>query len=133
MKLPPKEHLLFIFQTGYVLVMYPMGMLTTSTTLYYLLINNVPALKQLFPGGFSDFIIYGATLGIPAILCIGQWFIGSALNKAPTQNNPYSKLLMEQQIPFNDALAKLCRVHGLDAEANTLEELIERSRRVVRG
>ncbi len=127
MNLPPKSHLLFIFQTGYGLIMYPVGMLTTSTTLYYLLINNVPLLKQFFPGGFSDFIIYGAALGVPAILFTGQWFIKSALNKAPTQNNPYSELLMRQQIPFNDALAKLCRVHGLDSEAQAIEELIKRS------
>ncbi len=126
MKIPRKANLLFIFQTGYGFVQLPLGLFSFATTIYYLLVNNVPFLKVWFPE-FWIFLVIGGSVGIPACLMVGQLYLGSELNKASTRVHPYSQLLIPTQFPMYRAQAKLCRLHGLEAEAVELEDLVRRS------
>ena len=128
MKLPRKANLLFIFQTGYGFIQLPLGLFSFATTIYYLLINNVPFLKTIFPE-FWVFLIVGSCIGLPSCLLIGQWYIGSPLNKASTRTNPFSTHLVPTQFIIYQAQANMCRTLGLEADAQALDDLIAESRR----
>jgi hypothetical protein len=127
MKIPRKANWLFIFQTGYGFIQLPLGLFSFATTIYYLLINNVPQLKVLFPE-FWIFLVIGGAIGLPTCLAIGQWYIGSPLNKASTRTHPFSKYLIPTQFPEYQATADLCRIHGLTTQADELDALVAESR-----
>lgn len=126
MKLPRKANLLYVFQTGYGLVQLPLGLFSFATTIYYLLVNNIPFLKTIFPD-FWLFLLTGGVFGIPFCLLLGQWFIHSELQKASTRVHPYSNLLIPTQMPMYRAMARLVRAEGYVLEAEALEELVRRS------
>jgi uncharacterized membrane-anchored protein YitT (DUF2179 family) len=122
-----KANLLYIFQTGYGLISLPLNLFSFATTIYYLLINNVPFLKDIFPR-YELFILIGFGFGIPFTLFLGWLYIKSELYKASTRTSPFSILLIPTQIPMYQAIAKLCHKEGLEAEATKLEELIKKSK-----
>jgi len=63
----------YYFRLGYgTYLTFVIGFVSTVTTVYYLLIKNVPVLLNLFPS-FTDFVIIGATLLVPAGVLFG-WF-----------------------------------------------------------
>lgn len=126
MKMPRKANLLYLFQVGYGLVQLPLGLFSFATTIYYLLVNNIPFLKEIFPE-FWIFLVLGGSVGIPTCLIIGQLYLSSELNKASTRVHPYSQLLIPTQLPMYRAQAKLCREHGLVAEAEEIEALVRKS------
>jgi len=121
-----KSNILFIFQTGYGLLSLPLSLFSFATTIYYLLINNVPFLKEIFPR-FEGFLVLGFIIGVPFTLLVGRIYIKSELNKASTRVHPYSTRLIPAQIPMYRGMANLCRLHGLKAEAAELDALIEKS------
>lgn len=127
MKSTKKGDLLHIFQMGYSLANYPLGIFTTLTTIYYLAVNNLPFLKAIFPQ-FWIFLVVGMVVGIPACLFIGQLYIGSPLNKASTRKNPFSQRLVPTQFSMYQAVSKMARKEGFIAEADELDALIEASR-----
>lgn len=127
MRLPRKANLLYTFQVGYGFVQLPLGLFSFATTIYYLLVNNVPFLKEIFPQ-FWMFLVVGGLVGGPTCLLIGQWYIGSPLNKASTRTHPFSNYLIPTQFPMYVALAKLCRAQGFVAEADEIEALVALSR-----
>ncbi len=128
LKLPRKANLFYIFQTGYGLASYPIGIFTTFTTIYYLAVNNIPFLKEIFPR-FEYFLIVGLLLGLPTFLALGQFYLHSDLNKASTRTHPYSSLLVPTQLPMYQAVADLARLHGLVSQADEIDALVQKSRK----
>lgn len=128
MKLPRRANLLFVFQTGYGFIQLPLGLFSFATTIYYLLVNNVPWLKVIFPE-FWIFLIVGGCIGLPTCLLIGQWYIQSPLNKASTRTHPFSTYLIPTQFPSYMAQAAVCRKMGLVDAAVELEKLVEESKK----
>lgn len=126
-KLPRKANLYYVFHTGYGLVNLPLSLLSFATTIYYLLVNNVGFLKEIFPQ-FWMFLVVGGLVGVPTCIAVGQWYILSPLNKASTRTHPFSNYLIPTQFPMYVAQARLCRLHGLDAEAEEIEALVALSR-----
>lgn len=121
-----KANLLYIFQTGYGLVSLPLGLFSFATTIYYLLVNNVAFLKDLFPQ-FWMFLIIGGLTGFPMIMLLGWVFIKSELNKASTRTHPFSTLLVPTQIPMYQGVSLLCRDRGYTEVADSIDRLVEES------
>jgi len=105
----------------------PLGLFSFATTIYYLLVNNVPWLKALFPR-FELFLLVGVVFGVPATLIIGQLYIRSELNKASTRTHPYASILMPAQFDLYEGMARLMRANGEAELAGRLEELVRVSR-----
>ena len=122
-----KSNLLWYFQTGYGIVNLPLSLLSFATTTYYLMVNNIPALKAIFPR-FELFLLLGVIGGVPLTIFVGWLYIRSEFNKASTRTHPFSTLLIPTQIPQYVILAKWARKEGFTAEADELEGLIQRSR-----
>lgn len=121
-----RNNLLYIFQTGYGLVSLPLSLFSFATTIYYLLVNNVAFLKDLFPQ-FWMFLVVGGLTGFPVIMLLGWIFIKSELNKASTRTHPFSNLLIPTQIPMYRAVSLLSRERGFTDVADSLDALIKES------
>lgn len=123
-----RANLLYTFQVGYNFVQLPLGLFSFATTIYYLLVNNIPALKGVFPE-FWMFLLTGAIVGGPTCLAIGQWYIQSPLNKASTRTHPYSQKLIPTQFALYESIALILRAEGYTEKAEEIERLVEDSRR----
>ena len=84
----------YYFRVGYsTYLTFFLGFATTLVTVYYLAINNIPTLQELFPH-FWLFAAIALIVGVPAACIIG-WFHmkGSALWKSEVditaEANPY--------------------------------------------
>jgi len=84
----------FYFRMGYtVYLSFLLGFATTLVTVYYLAINNIPALQVVFPH-FWLFVIIAFSVGVPMACFIGWVHMkGSALWKSEVditvEANPY--------------------------------------------
>lgn len=121
-----KENLLFLLREGYSLVALPLNLFSFATTTYYLLVENVPLLKAVFPY-FYIYLAAGVFVGLPLIVVLGYVYAKSVLFGVNVRFNPYSYLLTPQQILIHRAVANLCKLNGLDVDAVALDELIDRS------
>ena len=61
----------YYFRSGYATyIALPLGFLSIITTIYYLAIQNIPFLKDIFPH-FSWFVFPAVVLGVPLSILIG--------------------------------------------------------------
>ena len=121
---PKKESLLFLFQTGYGLITLPITLFSFTTTTYYLLIENIPFLKSIFPE-YWIFLVTVIVIGSPVTVFVGFVFAKSILYKASTKYNPYIHLLYPNSIPLYRAVADLCKMNHLQGDAEAIEILIK--------
>jgi hypothetical protein len=121
-----KNDLLFLFREGYSLIVLPLNLLTFATTTYYLLIENVPFLKMIFPE-FWIYLLCGVVGGLPGITILGILYVRSPWYKASTKNNPYSYLLVPASIPLYRAVSNICKIHSLPEDVEALDKLIQAS------
>ena len=124
---------LYYFRTGYGLYLgFALGLLTFSTTMYYLAIERVPLLKQLFPG----FLEFTATLFV-LVYTIGHTLGYIHYKKLPVyrmeqevnvESNPYANWkVTPNAIPQLKLFARQARMLGMNEEADVMESIIRRS------
>lgn len=95
---------LYVFQQGYALVALPVNLFSFSTTTYYLMVSSVPLLKGMFPS-FLGFLALAFLLGVPSVFLLGAVYIRSEIFKGGQRVNPYSYLILGNQIPLYEAIA----------------------------
>jgi hypothetical protein len=85
----------YYFRVGYgTYLTFVLGVVTTLVTVYYLAINNIPALKSVFPA-FWIFSVISLIIGIPVSCGLGWFHVkGSAIWKSEQditmEANPYN-------------------------------------------
>lgn len=110
----------YYFRTGYgIYLSMPIGMISLCTTVYYLAIQNVPALKSVFPGVLE----FGAALVLvvyPSGVVTG-WLHLKIMpfyrveQQIQVEANPYSnRVLTPVMVPMWKILIELGRKEGLD-------------------
>jgi hypothetical protein len=103
-ELKQKFNWFYIFQQGYAVIALPLNLFSFATTTYYLMVNNVSFLKGIFPQ-FWGFLIFAFLFGVPSVFIIGILYIRSELYRGSAKVNPYSYLLIGNQIPLYEAIA----------------------------
>jgi len=121
-----KENLLFLLREGYGLVALPLNLFSFATTTYYLLVENVPFLKTLFPY-FHSYLSVGVLVGLPFLVVLGWLYAKSVLFGVNTRYNPYSYLITPNLVPLYRSVSGLCKLNGLDGDAKTLDDIVARS------
>lgn len=110
----------YYFRTGYgIYLSMPIGMISLCTTVYYLAIQNVPALKSVFPGVLE----FGAALVLvvyPSGVVTG-WLHLKIMpfyrveQQIQVEANPYSnRVLTPVMVPMWKILIELGKKEGLD-------------------
>ncbi len=85
----------YYFRTGYgTYLTFLLGIVSTATVIYYLLVRNVPALHEVF-SSFSRFIVIATLVGVPLSTFIGWLHIKGSSAMASEQDimaeaNPYA-------------------------------------------
>jgi hypothetical protein len=123
-----KHNWYFVFQQGYQLVGLPLNLFVFATTIYYLMVNSIPWLKNIFPE-FWIFLVVGGIIGVPTMWVIGAFYIRSELFKGSTKVNPYSYILLKNQIPLYEAIALEVEEKGERGKvlAEQLREMVRQS------
>lgn len=122
---------LFYFRTGYAYyLVFLMNLATTSSVVYYLVVNNVPIMKEIFPS-FRAFLLAVVFAGIPLGVFIGYLhfkrlpFYRSELD-VQVEANPYAmRIATPASLPLYRTLSALAKKHGVDARE--LDEVIART------
>jgi len=121
----------FYFENGYRLMGYPLSVITFSTTVYYLLINNIIFLKEIFPE-FRYFISTVIML-IPISIFIGYVYIKKLawyreIFEISKERNPYMLYKISPvQFPLTESLIELLKMHDIDT--SKIEKQLEESRK----
>lgn len=119
-------------------LVFPLGLLSTATVIYYLLVDNVPILKTIFPNFIYFFAIGSAGIIFLSAL-IGRWHYYRQPYKADNfvamKGNPFTYMTQEgiQQeftIPTQIEIMKALRGHG---DPKKLDELIKLGEFLQRG
>ena len=124
---------LYYFRVGYGLYLgFALGLLTFSTTTYYLAIERIPLLRQIFP----DFLEFTITLFI-LVYIVGHILGYVHYKKFPAyrmeqevnvESNPYANWkVTPNALPQLKLFAHQAHLLGMDEEANVMEEIIRRS------
>jgi len=124
----------YYFRVGYgTYLSLPLTIISFCTTIYYLAIQNIPALKALFPG-FLEFAVTLVALVYPVSAAIGWFhFKGGPIFKAEqdiiAESNPYSiDKLTPITIPLWKYFIALGREAKIDKEiVDELEAIIKKS------
>lgn len=121
----------YYFRTGYsIYLSMPFQMVNLCTTVYYLAIQNVPALKTFFPG-FLEFalalivIVYpaGATTGWLHFKALPFYRVEQAIN---VESNPYSQTkLTPVMVPMWKTLIAIAEKEGIDVKE--MRQILESS------
>ena len=124
---------LYYFRTGHGLYLgFALGMLSFSTTMYYLAIEHIPFLKQLFPS-FLEFTIIlfilvyivGHTLGYIHYKKFPAYRMEQEIN---VESNPYANWkVTPNSVPQLKLFARQARMLEMNEEADVMEAIIRRS------
>jgi hypothetical protein len=119
----------YYFRQGYPHVSFPLTFVGLSTSIYYLAIENVPFLKELFPKFRFFLLVTGFGLavfcGVAGFMYVNLYMyrVGSKIN---LYSSPYHiEIIPPVQIPLYRKVAEICEKQGVDA--SELWEMIERS------
>ncbi len=121
----------YYFRTGYsIYLSLPLTLINLCTTIYYLAIQNIPAVKQFFPG-FIEFGLALVVLVYPAGALAGYihfkrapfYKLEQAIN---VESNPYSQdHLTPVMIPMWRAIIALAERENIDVEE--MRRILEKS------
>lgn len=112
-----KRSLTYIRQ-GYSLASLPFTFVAYTSSIYYLMIVNVPVLHAYFPS-FRNFILISGVLfliwGLIGYAYLKKTWLYRTFSEIMTESNPYtSQKITPVQIPQWEAIATLCQQQGID-------------------
>ena len=148
MRVPNPFRLWFYLRTGYsVYFTFIFASVNVMTVTYYLAIENLPILKQVFPD-FASYVLTQIIIGIPVLIFIG-WlhFRRSTAFKSEAEialeNNPYyfklapghtSKVVMPFYLMTTRMLVKISRNEPIsDEELKKIKGLEEQMEHLLKG
>lgn len=139
----------YYFRTGYsTYLVFLIGAANTLTVLFYLLIQSVPSLQNIFPH-FTQFVFFALLIGFPAAILVGWAHLKgtpaySSEIDIQVEANPYNYKLPPgfQKEAFAPVyleililLQRLADREGLLAseDKSRIDELVEKMRRLLKG
>ena len=123
----------YYFRTGYsIYLSLPLTLISLSTTVYYLAIQNIPILQGIFQniivfGVFLTLIVYpcGAVVGWVHFKRAPFYRVEQDVN---VESNPYSNTKVTPvSLPQLRLFAVMARERGMVKDAEEMEEIIKRS------
>jgi len=125
---------LFYYRIGYgTYLALPVSLFGYASSIYYLAINNIPALRSLFPR-FHEFLFLSFIMIYPFASIIGWYHIkkGSffkAERDIMAEANPYTvNKLPELNVPIWSLFRALAKREGLDGVVVHIDNVIAESR-----
>ncbi len=108
----------------------PFQFISYSTTIYYLMIDNISFLKNVFPN-FIDFLKISFLLIIVFVITGYIWTKKTKMTvediEIQAEINPYSIYkITKVQIPFYTAIIELLKKHNIDT--SNMEKILENSK-----
>lgn len=123
---------LYYVMHGYAIGSLPLVFLGAVSSIYYLLISNIPFLKQTFPH-LTTFlvpciIILPILSGIVGFLFIKKLWFFRVARRIEVEANPYTtKIIPPISIAMWEMWVKLAKLHNIDT--TEIEEIIANSKR----
>lgn len=121
----------YYFRTGYsIYLSLPLTLVSLCTTVYYLAIQNIPAIKAMVPG-FIEFAVLLVVVVYP-LGALAGWFHFKALpfyrieQQVNVESNPYSQdKLAPVMLPMWKMMIELGKKEGIDVSA--MEKIMVKS------
>ena len=126
------KRLLFYILQGYHLATLPFVFLGYTTSIYYLAIENIPALHSLFPR-FTDFIaVAGLTIplfcGLVGYVYMKRSWLFKASMEVQTESNPYTTVKTTPvNIPSMKLFRRIAKEKGYDDIVAEYDKILARS------